>query len=39
MKKITFILLGLFLSIPIHSQLTNGNFTDEVDARIKNFSI
>jgi len=38
MKKITFWLVVLFTSIQLNAQLSNGNFTSEVDERIKNLS-
>lgn len=38
MKKITLCILLMLISLKIQAQLTNGNFTSEVDARIKNLS-
>ena len=35
MKKITFWLLLILFSLKGQAQLTNGNFTDEVDSRHK----
>ncbi|TYP96484.1 hypothetical protein C7447_10750 [Tenacibaculum adriaticum] len=36
MKKITFWVLTLIISMQVQAQLTNGNFTTEIDERIKN---
>ncbi|WP_435415742.1 hypothetical protein [Polaribacter aestuariivivens] len=38
MKKIKFYLFVLFLSLQLQAQLTNGNFTTEVDYRLQNIS-
>lgn len=38
MKKITFCIILMILSLKIQAQLTNGSFTDEVDFRLQNIS-
>ncbi|MEE9407622.1 MAG: hypothetical protein V3V28_06055 [Polaribacter sp.] len=38
MKKTTFCILLMILSLKVQAQLTNGNFTDEVDFRLQNIS-
>lgn len=38
MKKITLCILLMILSLKIQAQLTNGNFTDEVDYRLQNIN-
>jgi hypothetical protein len=38
MKKITFFVFLMIISLKMQAQLTNGNFTDEVDFRLKNIS-
>ncbi|WP_445747796.1 lipase family alpha/beta hydrolase [Polaribacter sp.] len=38
MKKITFCIILLILSLKMQAQLTNGSFTDEVDFRLQNIS-
>ena len=38
MKKITFCMLLMIFSLKVQAQLTNGNFTDEVDYRLQNIN-
>ena len=38
MKKITFWLLLILFSLKGHAQITNGNYTQEIDERIKNLN-
>ena len=38
MKKITFCILLMLISLKVNAQLTNGNFTDEVDYRLQNIN-
>ncbi len=38
MKKIIFLIIVLLLTIRLQAQLTNGNFTAEIDERFKNLN-
>jgi hypothetical protein len=38
MKKITFCIILMIISLKVQAQLTNGNFTTEVDYRLQNIS-
>jgi hypothetical protein len=38
MKKITFCIILMIISLKVQAQLTNGNFTDEVDYRLQNIN-
>ncbi|TXD67478.1 hypothetical protein [Polaribacter glomeratus] len=38
MKKFTFCILLMILSLQLQAQITNGTFTEEIDERIKNLS-
>ncbi|TXD67474.1 hypothetical protein [Polaribacter glomeratus] len=38
MKKITFCILLMILSLQLQAQITNGTYTEEIDERIKNLN-